>query len=81
MSTLLNRYGSSQKLSNVWKRSPCPGEVADRKRDEDGLYFVHVCPECGAEEDVFLISHRNTSEPRGSSTPDDGNRGRTEPTR
>ncbi len=24
------------------------------KRDEDGLHFVHTCPRCGAEDDVFL---------------------------
>jgi hypothetical protein len=24
------------------------------KRDEDGLHFVHTCPRCGAETDVFL---------------------------
>jgi RNase P subunit RPR2 len=25
-----------------------------QKRDEDGLHFVHTCPECGTEDDVFL---------------------------
>ena len=24
------------------------------KRDEDGLHFVHTCPECGTEDDVVL---------------------------
>ena len=24
------------------------------KRGEDGLHFVHTCPECGTEDDVFL---------------------------
>ena len=25
-----------------------------QKRDDDGLHFVHTCPSCGAEVDVFL---------------------------
>jgi hypothetical protein len=24
------------------------------KQDDDGLHFVHTCPECTAEDDVFL---------------------------
>ncbi len=43
------------------KRCPECGNVARarsewriEKRDEDGLHFVHTCPECGAEDDVFL---------------------------
>jgi hypothetical protein len=43
------------------KRCPVCGNEARsqsewriEKRDEDGLHFVHACPECGAEDDVFL---------------------------
>ncbi len=43
------------------KRCPACGNVARarlewriEKRDEDGLHFVHTCPWCGAEDDVFL---------------------------
>lgn len=43
------------------KRCPARGSVARarsewriEKRDEDGLHFVHTCPRCGAEDDVFL---------------------------
>ena len=40
--------------------SVCGDEARSRsewrieKRDEDGLHFVHACPKCGAEDDVFL---------------------------
>ncbi|REA02719.1 hypothetical protein DEQ92_13115 [Haloferax sp. Atlit-6N] len=29
-------------------------ECRSEKRDDDGFHFMHACPECGAEEDVFL---------------------------
>ncbi len=43
------------------KRCPtCDNQARSRsewrveRRDEDGLHFVHTCPVCGTEEDVFL---------------------------
>ena len=55
------------------KRCPVCGNKAQsqpewriEKRGEDGLRFVHACPECGSEEDLFLTLHWSTNEPDGS---------------